>query len=277
VQNATAAANVSTQGGGLLSSIVGALSRGPSGELWPAIVVAAVGLTIIVPLLYVAIRWLLAGSVGQPLVRQPAFIVYDSSVPAFRFYVLTEIAPNVFASRDGKFVALVSENSRMVDITNLPFDKKARKYTKAYYVYRVGSLLLNIDPFEEFTLSVLNNKGRVRRLSDLLVQLYNDNVVGDIVVSPAVRLALSVDPEKAGTILVQSYGKHAEEALISIVGLTGRRKEFEQHLRTILELEQKRLESISGTAIKIALVVVLVAVAIIGALGIFGKYLPGAG
>jgi len=257
---AAGAAAKAAGGQGLQAAVTRALENfGVSNDALVAIVVAV----LFAFLAYMAVRRVLVASVGRPLTRRVAFLVYDDSVPALRFYVMTEIAPNVFVTDDGKYIAFVSEKSRMINITPLPLDKKVRQaYPYAYYGHRIGSLVINMDPVEEMTLSVLGGDARIRRLSDILAKLYTDSMVADIRISPQMRLVLTPDPGKAAALVSASYGRHAEEALISIVSTTGRRKEFEQQLRAILEAEKERAESLASAATRIGFMMLVGMVAL---------------
>lgn len=232
----------------------------PSGGASP---VLGAGIAILVVMLstYFFLR-LFLGARGLPR-KLVYWIYYDPTLHSFRDRWMIEIAPNIYATRSGDLIAFGNQTISPINL-HLPL-KRVPRNAKALYGYKIGSLILPMDVVKEIQLSLFAKKLiSAKNVAEILATLVVENVVSDIPINPSLRLVIQPDNTRLAQLLSESYGKLIEESIINITAMTGKRKDFETWVRQLVELEEKKLVTITSAVAKIIALLLIVTIILAG-------------
>lgn len=230
-----------------------------------------VGKGILPEFLTIALFVILAGAIGLPLLMvffrkslqrilpQPSYkmpwLFFDPVESKLKYTVLWRIAPNIYASEDGQYVALARHQSQPITL-DIPLEKKTLKENgdKALYGVKIGDVVLNTDKADEVVFTLFGERvGKVTETAKLLLILKEKGIINDIVISPNMSIIVSADKNEMAKYFATTMGDLAADTMVDVAAMTGSRQEFQAWVKQLVELEKERLETVTKSVNKMAL------------------------
>lgn len=205
---------------------------------------------------------------GKELVALYA-LAYDPARRLWEVWRLIEVTPGLYADPQGRYMALIP--------TDAPADtfECCKKRFRVYPVVKFGNVWGWYD-FPKLVELVYGSHGLGRKftsLAEMIVYLYRKGEIpGRLRLRPDMELGVYVSGQRMAEILSELYDRAAEEGVVSIAAMTGKRREFEAYVKTLIELKRKEAEALGGALLKYGLIFVV----ILAVLWAFLKALGGA-
>ena len=210
---------------------------------------------VILPLLMVFFYRRLHRLLPQPRYKM-SWLYYDPVENKMRYVVLWRIAPNIYASEDGVYIALARHQAQPVTL-DMPLDKDTLKKNgdKALIGVKIGDVVLNTDKTDEVVFTLFGEQlGRVEETAKLILLLKEKGIINDIVISPNMSIIVSADKAEMARYLATALGDLAADTMIDVAAMTGSRQEFQYWVKQLVELEKERLETVEKSVNRMALV-----------------------
>lgn len=217
--------------------------------LVPAVVMITflVILLMIVAIIYI---WLKKGPRG--LIAE----VYDPVRREKRAVRLYEVSPGIYATPDGRYIGFISQDA-------YPVEARLGKFKgRVVPAIKIGQLVYGYDPVKAFYINLIDTgeKVPINKVSDLIYFLYRHQGQKSLKLAPNVELIIQYDGNKIADFIADTMGKDGEESIVSIAGMTGKRKEFEAFVKTLIEMERKQAAALSGAVTKILFAILIVVI-----------------
>jgi len=168
---------------------------------------------------------------------------------------LFEISPGLYASADAKILAFIPANA--VALTDVKTGRKVYPLVKTGGVY----VYANPESMLEISLGLHEIPYRPSSMADLIMYLYEKGEIpARLKLRPDMDVAIHIDARKLAENLAEMYDKMAEESVVSIAGLTGKRREFEEYVRASVEAVSKKASAIAGAVLKIGVILLIIGI-----------------
>jgi hypothetical protein len=168
---------------------------------------------------------------------------------------MVEVAPGIFATPDGRYIGFISEYSVPITV------RQGRNTKRVIPTIKIGQVLYNYDPIKALYLHLVDTEENVpiNKISDLIRFLYRSKKARKFKLAPNVEMVVEYDGTNLADMIADGMGKASEESLIGIAGITGKRKEYEAFVKTLVEMKQKEAMSLSGAIVKVLFALLVVA------------------
>lgn len=197
-------------------------------------------------------------------------LAYDPTRRVWEVWRLIEVSPGLYADPQGKHMALIPSDAP-ADILEY-----GGKRIRVYPVIKYGNVWgwYNFPKTVELVYGLKRLGKKFTSLAEMIAYLYRKGEIpGKLRIRPDMELAVYVSGEDLAETLSELYDKAAEEGVVSIAAMTGKRREFEAYVKTLVELKRKEAEAIGSAILKYGIIFMVILIVI----GVFLKALGGGG
>ena len=227
-----------------------------------ALAIVIGGLVAIIVAAYVIYSRLYSGTV-----RRVYALTYNPERRRWVPTTLIEVAPGIYTDSSHNKIIFIPTNAP-TDTLYLP-GLFGQKRLEVYPVVRYGDTYTHVEFASALGLALGESAvpEHVRGVADLVARLYAaGELPAEVKLRPDLSLYVYLDGGKLSNMLVDIYDRTAEESVIAVSHMTGKRAEFEQYVKTMIKLRAKEAESIGNVVVTVAaaLGIIFILLAIIG-------------
>ncbi len=235
-------------GGGLGSAITEVFSKslGSNTFIYIALFIA------LFPLVIKIILTILKSREGVDL------LVYNPETRKWRLRRAYQIVPGIYSTYDADVIAFVPVNA--------PSDRLVigRRVYDVYPVVKYGGTYIYSELPKSLAIYYASEGLEIkpRSITELILELYKrKELKATTKIRPDMSLALFFDSKKLAEAIAEVYDRLAEESVVSIAQLTGKRKEYEAWVKTVIEMTLQKHAGIARILLILGIIFFLLMVA----------------
>ena len=209
---------------------------------------------------------------GETSVKTVLGLTYNPEKRLWSLARMLEIVPGVYTDDKYKVIAFIP--------TNAPPDTMyvkgllGYKTVSVYPLVRYGDTYAYMDYTRALGVS-LARRGlqvdRVKGVADLIARLYAaGELPAEMKVRPDMSIYVYIDGPSLAQTVADIYDRNAEESIVALSQMTGKRIEFEKYVKTMIEMKTRAAEAITSAVLKLAAVVGFAVMLIIAAIYLLG-------
>jgi len=169
-----------------------------------------------------------------------------------------QIVPGIYSTYDADVIAFIPVNAPTdrVEIGRTVYD--------VYPVIKSGGAYIYSELPASLALYFANEGLEVkpRSITELILELYNRKELKPTFnIRPDMKVALYIDSRKLAESIAEVYDRLAEESVVSIAQLTGKRKEYEAWVKSIIEMTLQKHAGIAKILLIVGIVMFILMVA----------------
>ena len=185
-------------------------------------------------------------------------LVYNPETRQWRIRSAYQVVPGIYSTYDGDIIAFVPVNA--------PSDKMriGRRTFDVYPVVKYGGSYMYAELPKSLAIYYAQDGMEIkpRSITELILELYKRGELKPTMkIRPDMSLTLFFDSKKLAESIAEVYDRLAEESVVSIAQLTGKRKEYEAWVKSIIEMTLQKHSGIARILLIIGIILFLLMVA----------------
>ena len=183
-------------------------------------------------------------------------LVYNPETREWRIRRAYQIVPGIYSTYDADVIAFIPVNAPADTI------RIGRQKYNVYPVVKYAGTYIYSELPASLAIYFANEGLEIkpRSITELILELYKrKELKPTFKIRPDMSVSLYIDSRKLAEGVAEVYDRLAEESVVSIAQLTGKRKEYEAWVKSIIEMTLQKHTGIARILLIIGIIVFLLA------------------